>query len=113
MRDWLDIGSSPAEEDCAQVGQDGYHEQARRECRAYVELLRRSLGEEPAGARLAVKSNPHDFGDYLSVVCYFDPDMPETEEYAFRCESDGPGQWDEIARRQLAGNERRSSCPDG
>jgi len=111
MSDWIDIGSSPPEEACAQVGQSGYYEQARHECRAYIALLRRTIGEEPIGARLAIKSNPHDFGVYLSVVCYFDPLLPESEAYAYRCESDGPACWDDMARQELAGEERRSSCP--
>jgi len=101
MSDWLDIGSSPPEESCAQVGADGYYERARRECRAYVEQLRRAMGPEPAGARLGVRSNPHDFGTYLSVVCYYDPAMEAAVEYAFRCESDGPQNWDAAARKEL------------
>jgi hypothetical protein len=101
MRDWIDIGSSPPGEPCAQLGEAGYWEQAKREGRAYIALLRRSLGEEPTGARLSVRSNPHDFGTYLSVVCYFDTDSKEAADYALRCESQGPEYWDELARKEL------------
>ena len=105
MREHIDVGPAPPEEDCAQVGRDDYWDRAPRECRAYVALLRRSLGAEPDGARLTVKSNEHDFGTYLSVVCWYDPSRPESIDYAFRCESQGPAQWDEQARLELA--ERR------
>jgi len=101
MRDHVYVGASPPEEACAQVGTEGYHERARKECQAYVDLLRRTVGPEPEGARLAVKSNDHDFGPYLGVVCYFETDNQEAIDYAFRCESGGPQEWDEEARREL------------
>jgi len=41
--------------------------------------LRRTLGNEPPGARLAIRENPHDFGTYLSVVCHYDPDKSEAD----------------------------------
>src|SRR5437762_2341318 len=98
MKDFIDIGAAPVMEDCAQVGSDGYFHRAQRECRAYIALIRRTLGEEPEGARLAVKSNPHDFGTYLSVVCHFDDTLPESIDYASRCESESPDEWDAQAR---------------
>ena len=101
MQDCLDLGSTPSQEDCAQVGREDYHLRARRECRAYINQLRRMFGEEPDGARLSVKSNPHDFGSYLSVVCYFDGDNKAAADYAYHCEAKGPKEWDEEARREL------------
>lgn len=101
MRDCMYIGSAPPLENCAQVGTDDYYDRARRECRAYIALLRRVLGDEPEGTRLSVKSNEHDFGTYLSVVCYFDSDQPAAADYALKCEGDGPEEWDELARQEL------------
>ncbi len=92
----------------AQLGSPGYFDLARRECRLYIELLRRSLGAEPEGAHLAVKSNPHDFGTYLSVVCYFDRENAAAADYAYRCESEGPEEWDTIAREVLSRQKERS-----
>jgi hypothetical protein len=103
MQDCMDVGCAPTEEDCAQVGREDYIDRARRECRAYINQLRRLFGDEPEGARLSVKSNPHDFGTYFSVVCYYDPDQPAAVEYALRCEGQGPREWDDEARRELAG----------
>ncbi len=102
MREFMDLGSStPPMEDCAQIGRDDYNVQARKECREYIGLLRRSLGKEPDSARLSVKSNPHDFGSYLTVCCHFDPAIPTAVDYAFRCESAGPQEWDAVARTDL------------
>ena len=93
-RDYIDIGSSPAEEDCAQVGSPDYYTRAKTECARFIALIRKTLGQEPEGAHLAVKSNPHDFGTYYEVVCYFEEDDEEARKYAFRCESEAPARWD-------------------
>jgi hypothetical protein len=101
MRDCLDVGCAPTHESGAQVGREDYYDRARRECRAYINQLRRVFGREPPGARLGIKSNPHDFGSYLSCVCHFDDTMRETVEYAYRCEAEMPQQWDFEARAEL------------
>jgi hypothetical protein len=36
MRNYFCLGSSPAEEDWAQVGQPGYRERALKECARYI-----------------------------------------------------------------------------
>jgi len=101
MHEWLYIGAAPPEESCAQVGSDGYMARARRECQAYINLLRRVVGPEPEGAQLRIRSDQHDLGTYLSVACYYDPAIEATIDYAFRCEGHGPQEWDEEARREL------------
>jgi hypothetical protein len=103
MRDYIDIGSSPPGEECAQLGSDGYWSRANRECRAYIALLRRALGREPEDARLAIKENEHDFGTYLSVICHYESTNETSATYAFRCESEGPEYWDDEARDELVG----------
>ena len=110
MQEHVDLGgTTPPEESCAQVGsrEYDYYDRARREARAYIGLLRRTFGEEPDGARLSVKSHPHDFGTYLTVVCFFDPDNPTAADYASRCEADILREWDEEARRELGLNHER------
>lgn len=102
MTDDIDIGPTPPEESCAQVGADDYMPIARRECVTYIKLIRRTLGPEPTGARLVIRSNPHDFGVYLSVNCVYDDEIPAAVEYAFKCESDGPATWDDQARKELS-----------
>ncbi len=92
--DFIELGSSPAEEDCVQVGNPDYHRLAKAECRRYLELIRKHCGEEPPGARLAIKSFPHDFGSYYEVICYYDSYSEEAMEYAFNLESDAPAYWD-------------------
>jgi hypothetical protein len=97
--DYLNIGSTPPEEDCAQVGANDYSERSRVECRVYAEQLKRIW---PNGD-FRVKSFPHDFGSYREVVAYFDPDnqLDPRNDCAFEAEAEGPMEWDDEAWRQL------------
>lgn len=92
-RDRVELGPTPSDEDCAQVGTDNYRERAFEECRKYIALIRQKMGTEPRGARLKITSNPHDFGTYYEVVCEYDDQFPRSVDYAFACESDGPQTW--------------------
>ena len=115
MRDYLNIGSSPACEDCAQVGRDDYFDRSRIELRAFKNQLIRVFGEPPFSAELRIKAFPHDFGTYHEVVCYFDDNEPESMEYAFRMENHAPENWDREALQEIAAglrqlNQRRADA---
>jgi hypothetical protein len=101
-RDYLNIGSVPADEDCQQTGMPSYNAtMARAECRAFLNQLIRQFGREPGSARLAIKSFPHDFGTYSEVVCYFDDSDSEGMDYAFKLEGEMPEKWDSEAMAEL------------
>jgi len=91
--DFMDIGPSPTDEDCAQVGDPDYREKARAECKRFIEVIRQKLGPEPFGARLRVKWQSHDFGSYAEVVCEYTDTEEEAVAYAFRCEAETPTTW--------------------
>ena len=93
MRDYIELGPTPCEEDCVQVGTEDYAAKARPECQRYIALIRATCGEEPYGAHLTVKSFPHDFGSYLEVVCYYDDSEPEAVAYAWNLEKSAPARW--------------------
>lgn len=102
MRDYVYIGSTPCDEPCQQVGTPSYDRVlARKEIRAFINQIRRTLGDEPDGAELRVKTESHDFGSYSEVVCYYDDDKPASVEYAYKCESDAPNNWDLQATIEL------------
>jgi len=96
MRDYLTIGSSPNDEDCVQTGSENYNVRQKKECRLYIEAIRKKLGKESKGASLELKSFPHDFGTYTEVVCYFDSEIEESIEYAYKCEGESPATWAEV-----------------
>lgn len=94
MKDHIELGPVPYEEDCQQVGTPTYDAtEARNECRRFIELIRTRLGHEPEGARLKITSNPHDFGTYFEVVVEFDDFFEEAVNYAFHVESNIPARW--------------------
>ncbi len=79
-----------------QVGSEDYSRRAGIECLAFIAAIRKKLGEEPPGARLTVKSFPHDFGSYKEVVCIFDDEDEAATKYAFDCEGKSPATWEEV-----------------
>jgi hypothetical protein len=89
----MDIGCNPSDEPCVSLGEPDYYPRAKAECARFIELIRKKLGEEPPGAYLKVKSNPHDFGIYLSVVVSFQDSDEEARNYAYLCESETPRTW--------------------
>ena len=106
MRDYVDMGATPHDEPCAQVGTPDYEERARVECRAYVEQLHRLATRDypttvPAGARIRVKANAHDYGSYFEVVVDFDNDDEAQVEFAYWLEAHAPAHWDDDAKRKL------------
>jgi hypothetical protein len=105
MRDEMDIGCNPCDEPCVNLGEPDYYPRARAECLRFIELIRKKLGEEPPGAYLKVKSNPHDWGSYLSVVVSFHDTDEEARNYAYLCESEAPRTWQDdqpLPRKQYS-----------
>ena len=94
MRDFVCLGPTPSDEPCACVGEDNYRERALDECKRYIELLRTTFGSEPEGTRLATKWFEHDFGAYVEAICFYDSDIPESIDYALRCEDEAPTTWE-------------------
>ena len=95
--DYLNIGCTPPDEPCVQVGHDDYDKGSRIETLVYKDQLARMFPE----GRFTVKSFPHDFGTYREVVAYLTGDEA-TDKAAFDAEGGGPLNWDEIALKMLA-----------
>ena len=92
--DYINIGPCPTDEEPVQLGRSNYPVLARKECIRFIALIRKVLGLEPEGARLGVKSFPHDFGSYYEVVCYYQDSLPDSLEYALKCEGERcPESW--------------------
>lgn len=104
MTDYINIGSTPIEESCAQVGSDNYAKLSRIEGVAFKHQCERVLKKE-FGDNLEIsvrpKSFPHDFGTYHEVVAFFNPDNPTQVEQAFWLEANTPEEWDDQAIREL------------
>ena len=106
MRDYLNIGSTPHEEPCAQVGRDDYNKLSTIECKAFAHQCHRALtakyGEDYT-VEIRVKSFPHDFGSYKEVVVYYNPDIESDFQQALYLEGEADlANWDKEALEELA-----------
>lgn len=92
MRDYLMIGPVPSDEDCAQVGQDGYTKRALAECRRFMAQIERHYPiPDHCDAYLTIKRESHDFGDYYEVACVYDMADETASNWAFDVENDSLG----------------------
>jgi hypothetical protein len=108
-KEYVYHGSSPTDEECAQVGEYNYTQKGYQECKAYVGQLYRLLAEKgytrdklPESYRIHVKSEAHDFGSYYEVVSSFDPKVEEAWDIALLLDNDVPCKWDAKALEELA-----------
>ena len=105
---YIEIGPVPGEENCAQVGSSDYTEASLRECEVFRRMLTR-LFPVPTGLPVAYvgRTHPHDFGNYREVSIRYDDTDSQAVEFAYEVERSAPGEWDAIARYELAWCERR------
>jgi hypothetical protein len=98
MRDYLDLDTTPADEDSAQLGAEGYRDKAHAEYLRMVELLTRKFGHLPMGASYQFKGCPHDFGTYYQLRLHYDEDFKESVEFAYAVEDNWPKTWEDDAK---------------
>jgi hypothetical protein len=105
MKETIELGSAPADEECAQVGSEGYYERGKHECNVYKNMLyrwlRQSYNEEDL-PMIRVKSHVHDYGCYLELIVVYDDTNEVQAEAAWALQNDSPTEWDEIAKQELA-----------
>lgn len=100
--DTLNVGPTPCQEHCEQVGTDGYDPVlAKLECRVFIKQIQRICGDPPQGARFVVTNEPHDFGSYHEVGVKYD-ESEVAIDYAYKCESECIEHWDLEALTELA-----------
>ena len=90
MREYLEIGSAPHDEDCAQVGTEDYAKRAKRECSLFAQQILKHYGE-PEYGYLTVKGHAHDFGTYYEVRACYDDEDEESTKWVFDIEGDVKG----------------------
>jgi hypothetical protein len=100
--EYMEIGSTPFDESCAQLGQDYYVLKATKEMEAYINQLYRSFPDAiNHKIRFVKKWFNHDFGQYGEVVLKWDTDDSNADDYAYHIERNLPANWDEEAIMEL------------
>lgn len=97
-RDYLELGPSPYDEDCLQMGV-ATNEECRAECERFKALLERVLPipDHLPNVKYGIKFFPYDSeaGGYYEVVIYFDRDDEAALEFVFgSVESNIPAKWE-------------------
>ena len=106
MRDYINIGPTPCDETCAQVGDNNYGIRSKIETRAYKNQLNRMFPEVLNSKTLSfsVQTFTHDFGSYKEVVINYDDD--NEQEYndiaLMLVDRNTPTNWDEEALKEIA-----------
>lgn len=107
-RTFLELGSTPGEEPCAQTIHPDYETRAHAECNAYIGQLYRFLAANghpqealPEGFALVVRPHSHDFGTYYQVAVQYNDEDEKSCKLAYFVEGKGPGMWDDEARKVL------------
>jgi hypothetical protein len=91
--EYIELGPSPAGEDCVQVGEQNYSRNARKECERYVSLLEEMFPTDNHNNFFEIMGFPHDFGTYYEVVVYFNPTNTKSVDFAYNVESNLPEYW--------------------
>ncbi len=94
--DYLNLGSTPWEEDCVGVNSNtDYMPAMREECRRYKRQLERDFAiPEDVDAYYKIKTFPHDFGSYMEVCIVFNQEDEKTCEFAYDLEDHLPARWE-------------------
>lgn len=75
------IGSTPSEEEAAQIKSDGFAERHRAELIAFRRQIISVCGEPPEGFNLGTEWSNHDFGRYGEIVLEFGDGMATDESF--------------------------------
>src|SRR5215204_1917545 len=94
MRKYLELGASPYDTDCVQVGVENYGVLALAECNRYRRQLEEQFKDRlTTTITFGVKKFGHGDNRYFEAVVYFDADDPAQVEYAYYVEANLPAKW--------------------
>lgn len=109
----LELGCCPPEEEHTVSIKDP--QGVRRQARAWARQLTRAASAALVSAgrlRFRLSVFQHDFGPYTEVVGIADDDDGEAIAELFRLEGEGPVNWDDEARAELAQPSAGRHAPD-
>lgn len=97
---FVDIGGTPANESCAQLGQTPNFDVLNKlEVLAYKYAIIARYGAPPPGSRLTGLSNQHDFGRYVSLVLHVEDELDDAVRNYAQTVEEGLATWIEAGFR--------------
>jgi asparagine synthetase A len=99
---YLELGPTPYDMPCAQLGDENYVSKAQKEVKAYLNQLNRMFPEVGNSATLYFDTKwfNHDFGRYVEVVIHYREGHSE-EDVIYKIERSLPDKWDNEALIEL------------
>lgn len=100
----LNIGCTPADEPCVQVGHKAYARVARAECRLFAADLSNQIAKKwnnDIRIHLRTVGSPHDFGTYYEVFADYDPNDAISVAQALFCEGEADENWSKPAKKEI------------
>ena len=94
------IGSAPASEAVPSAPPAG-EALAKKTAEVFARQVVRHLGPAPLGAEIKIERIADAGSTIYCAVCYYDETSEEAFEYAWRCSTEAPTRWDEVARAEL------------
>lgn len=102
MKNSMELGATPYEESCAQVGDNNYREEAADEMFVYIEQLYRKFPDcKSKNVYFKAHWNNHDFGVYGEVSVFWNTENEEADQYAYFIDQNLPANWDKEALELL------------
>ena len=103
-KDFYEFDTTPTEEKCAQVIQGGdYMVTMRAEAKRMLGVCRKLWPD----MEFKIATNPHEFGEYLTIRIYFDGNDEKAWDRVNQIETDWPLTWDECNQRIAQLTEKR------
>lgn len=91
---------TPYEEECPQVGEDGYEVRAKATALILIEQLKRTFALN--GVCLDVVESKHDLGSYFEVEASVSDDDVDATMCLVRLEVGFPSHWDSTSKAAIA-----------
>lgn len=96
MKDFYDFGTTPFDEDCVQVSSKvEYMTRMRDEASRMLAICKKLW----PSLFWSIQSNPHDFGSYLTLRCYYDDENEEQTKAFYDADNNWPSTWNEAYLR--------------
>lgn len=94
MRDYIELGSAPYDEDCVQVSMGNYFPKMLAECNRFKDLLIKLFPiPKNLPVSFGIKNFQHDFGPYCEVIIQYEDLNPRAVDFAYNVESNIPANW--------------------
>ena len=94
MKEFVELGNCPYEEEGVQVSKEEYLEDMKKESLKYITLLRKKFSQASNyNCKFNIKSFPSYLGNYQEVVISYDNEDYAAIRYAFFVDNHLPARW--------------------